>query len=170
MSEAFIGEIRAFSFGYVPMYWAECSGQILLIAQNQVLFALLGTQYGGNGQTTFALPDLRNRGSIGQGQAPGQAEFKTVGQTGGAESVALTTSQMPLHTHGVRAGGTPTTANPSGATWATTANAAYGPPADTAMAPQAVGSSGSGQPHQNMPPHLAVVFAIALDGIFPSRN
>jgi microcystin-dependent protein len=164
MSETFLGEIRSFSFGFVPKYWAECNGQLLPIAQNQALFSLLGTQFGGNGQTTFALPDLRNRASVGQ------SSRRSVGASGGAETHTLTTNELPTHTHTARAGGAATTADPSGATWATTKKASYAASPNTAMAVGATGSSGGSQAHENMPPHLAVVFAISLNGIYPSRG
>lgn len=170
MSEPFIGEIRVFSFGFVPKRWAECNGQILPIVQNQALFALLGSRFGGNGVTTFGLPDLRDRGSVGSGQSTADGSNWSVGDTGGAESVTLTTAQLPQHTHAARAGGTANTADPSGATWATTDDAVYAATPTTQMSTKAIGSAGGGQPHENMPPHLAVVHAIALTGIFPSRS
>ncbi len=164
MSEFFIGEIRAFSFGFVPKYWAECQGQLLPINQNQALFSLLGVFYGGNGVTNFALPDLRNRGSVHQ-----SASYR-LGGAGGSDSHTLTVSEMPAHQHMALSGGTASTADPSGATWGAGEGAAYGTAADAVMAVGASGVTGGNQPHQNMPPYLPVTYAIALTGIYPSRQ
>jgi microcystin-dependent protein len=153
MGEFYIGEIRAFSFGFVPRYWAECNGQLLPIPQNEALFSLLGTRYGGDGTSTL-----------------GQSAQRRVGASGGAETHTLTVNEIPAHTHVPRAGGAATTADPSGAAWATTKKAGYAAVPDAVMAPGAVGASGGSQPHDNMPPHLVVTYAISLTGIYPSRS
>ncbi|MBD8608535.1 phage tail protein [Aeromicrobium sp. CFBP 8757] len=163
MSEFYIGEIRAFSFGFVPKYWAECAGQLLPINQNAALFSLLGTFYGGNGSSNFALPDLRDRGPIHQGGP------YYIGTVGGEETHTLTVAEMPAHRHGAAAGATASTADPTGATWGAGEGAAYGSGPNAVMSPGAVGATGGGQAHQNMPPYLPVTYAIALTGIFPPR-
>lgn len=166
MSEAFIAEIKIFSFNYPPKFWAQCNGQTLAIAQNQALFSLLGTTYGGNGQTTFALPDLRSRVPIHAG-----AGF-ALGQAAGEENHALTVSEMPAHTHTVTASSAAgTSPTPGGKTWAASTAQSYssGSP-DTTMNAASVANAGSSQPHNNMPPYSVLNFCIALQGIFPSRN
>ena len=170
--EPFIGELMIVGANFCPQGWAQAAGQLLPISQNTALFSLLGTQFGGNGQTTFALPDLRGRTAIGAGQGPGLTD-RTIGEQGGAESVALTQAEMPAHTHG--AGATTLPANvtsPAGALPARKSRTVLyrtGSSADTALAPDAVGISGGGQPHDNMPPFTAMTWCIALQGIYPSR-
>lgn len=171
MSEPFLGEMRMFSFNYAPRGWATCSGQFLPINQNQALFALLGTMYGGNGQTTFALPDLRGRAPIHIGGG------FTQGTKFGEENHTLTLNEMPMHTHV----GVATNAGPAaqqGNIPATTKRLSgsnpgegYGPFAGVQpMAPNMIGSSGGSQAHSNMMPYTVVGFCIALVGIFPSQN
>lgn len=171
MSEPFLGEIRIVGFNFAPRGWALCNGQLLAISQNSALFSLLGVTYGGNGQTTFALPDLRGRAPLHYGQGPGLSD-RTPGERSGTETVSLISSQMPLHNHPVTASTESATAkSPAGAVPAFTSAPAYVPaPIDTTMAPQMVGPAGGGQPHENMQPYLVVNFVIALVGIFPSRN
>ncbi|MFC6356146.1 phage tail protein [Luethyella okanaganae] len=164
MSEPFIGEIRMVSFNYAPKRWALCNGQLLPIAQNQALFSLLGTYYGGNGQTTFALPDLRERIPLHVGAGFIQ------GQTGGEAAHVLTIDELPSHAHGAVAATTADAISPSNAYWAGPRKPAYGPNPGTPLAAASLASSGGGQPHNNLPPYLVVNFAIALTGIFPSRN
>lgn len=172
MSEPFIGEIRMFGGNFAPRGWALCDGQILSIAQNTALFSLLGTTYGGNGQTTFALPDLRGRVPVHPGQGPGLTN-RTLGQTGGEEAHTLISTEMPVHNHIVNAksagGSAATPANnvPAGST---ARDNQYAPAADTTMSPSMVGSAGGSQPHNNMQPYQCVNFIIALEGIYPSRN
>jgi microcystin-dependent protein len=171
MAEPFLGEVRMTAFNFPPKGWAQCNGQLMPINQNQALFALLGTMYGGNGQTTFALPDLRGSTPIHVG-----AGF-TQGQRGGEESHTLTPNEMPAHTHLVQAnsggpdgsgGNTPT---PGKTLSATSTGQLYAPPANVQpMSAHAVGSAGGSQPHTNMMPYTVVGFCIALIGIFPSRN
>jgi microcystin-dependent protein len=172
MSDPFIAEIRLFAGNFAPRGWAFCNGQILSIAQNTALFALLGTTYGGNGQTTFALPDLRGRVPISPGQGPGLSSY-FLGQTGGQETVTLNTQQMPSHSHGAAASGEGgTAATPNGGVWAgsTARDSIYAATANTTMSPAAIAATGGGQPHPNMPPYQAINYIIALEGIFPSRN
>jgi microcystin-dependent protein len=177
MSEPFIGEIRMFGGNFAPSGWALCNGQLLSIAQNTALFSILGTSFGGNGQTTFALPDLRSRVPIQQGQGVGLSPYN-VGQQGGSEAVTLLQTQMPSHNHIVNAtsdNGSAATA--SGNLLATasvgrgqTAPQIYGGSAPATMNPTMIAPTGGGQPHDNIQPYLCVTFIIALEGIFPSRG
>lgn len=168
--EQFIGEIRAFGFTFAPRGWATCDGQLLAINQNQALFSLLGTTYGGDGVTTFALPDLRGRVSVHMGQGPGRSPY-VAGQVGGAEAVTLTASQMPAHGHPVAASSAATDKNPSGNVPAYTGSAAsYGATLDLTMNQAMVGTAGGSQPHPNLQPYLTINWCIALMGEYPSRN
>ncbi|RIL06121.1 MAG: phage tail protein [Proteobacteria bacterium] len=171
-SEPFVGELMLTGHNFCPQGWAEAAGQILSIAQNQALFALLGTTFGGNGQTTFALPDLRGRVAMGVGQGPGLSN-RTLGEQGGSETVTLAPSQMPAHTHTAGASTGPgNTSNPTNALPATKARTLLyrsGGSATTAMAPEAIQPAGGGQPHPNMPPYLTMTWCIALQGIFPQH-
>ena len=169
MATPFIGEIRIMGSNFAPKGYANCDGQILSIAQNQALFSLLGTTYGGNGQTTFALPDLR-------GRVPLHFSATTpLGQRAGSESVTLTTAQIPSHDHGVRAsaeaaGSTSPTGNVLAKKPRFGANI-YAPPASLlALSPGSVANTGGGQAHINQQPFLVLTFVIALQGVFPSRN
>ena len=170
MAQPFLSEIRVVSFGILPRGWAYCNGQLLSIAQNQALFALLGTTYGGDGVTTFALPNL-------QGRIPMHTDNSTyyLGESSGQTSHTLLISEMPSHTHAVLATTAPATAsNPEGqafATASTTVGTAYGPGIQqTTMSEQMVGRAGGSQPHMNMMPILSLNFMIAIQGIFPSRS
>ncbi|MEO8334724.1 MAG: tail fiber protein [bacterium] len=166
MSEPFLSEIKLVSFNFPPKGWALCNGQFLPINQNQALFALLGTTYGGNGQTTFALPNLRGQVPIHTGNG------HTLGETAGTPSVTISIQQLPTHLHPLNASGTSTgtSADPTGAFFAPV-NAGYGPPNSlTTVSPQTVSSVGGSQPHNNMMPYLVLNFIIALQGIFPSQN
>ncbi len=166
MAEPFLSEIRIMSFNFPPKGWAFCNGQLLPINQNQALFALLGTTYGGNGQTNFALPNLQGRTPIHVGSG------YTLGQAGGAQANTLTTTTLPQHTHVLSASpSTGTAAGPNGAFLANGGSDVYvGPQNFVAMNAGAVGNVGGGQPHENMQPYLTLSFCIALQGIFPSRN
>ena len=165
MSQPFMGEIKLVSFNFAPKGWALCNGQFLPINQNQALFSLLGTTYGGNGQTTFALPNLRGQVPIHVGSG------HTLGEKGGTTAVTVNIQQLPTHLHTLVA--TDANANqpiPSSALPAS-ANNAYTPPAAlTTMNPTSVTSIGGSQPHNNMMPYLVLDFIIALQGIFPSQN
>ena len=169
--DPFLGEIRAFSFGQVPKGWAACAGQMMSISQNQALFSLLGTYYGGDGVTTFALPDLRGRAPVGSGQGTSGTTLP-IGATLGSETVALTAAQIPSHTHAVLGITAAATTNvPTGAALAQTTDAEYAPPGGASMNAAAVSTGGgSGVGHNNMQPSLAVSWCIATSGIFPSRN
>lgn len=168
MSDPFLAEVRMFGFNFAPRGWAFCDGQLLPIAQNQALFSLLGTTYGGDGRTTFALPDLRGRVPVHPG-----SEVR-LGDRAGAESVTLTEAQMPPHTHGGKLA-TSDQANSEVPTGNVLAQAprrglrAYTAPVNPVALASDV-ATGGGQPHDNMQPALVVAFAIALQGVFPSRN
>jgi microcystin-dependent protein len=172
MSEPFLAEIRMFGGNFAPRGWAFCNGQLLSIAQNTALFSLLGTTFGGNGTTTFALPDLRGRAPMHWGQGPGLST-RTLGEVGGVETVTLISNQMPAHTHAVNAVSDPAnSAIPTAGLWAADqAGDTYNDSnPNTTMNPQALGIAGGSQPHENMSPFLCVSFIIALEGIFPSRG
>jgi microcystin-dependent protein len=170
MATPFLGEIYIVPYNFAPRGFAFCNGQILSIAQNSALFALLGTIYGGNGTTTFALPDLQGRTPIGAGQGAGLTD-RTLGESGGAASVTLGIGEMPAHAHALAT--SPAQADRSNALGnhlAKPPDATYSAAAaDTALGPM-LSPAGGGQPHNNLSPYLAVNFVIALQGIFPSRN
>lgn len=171
MSQPYVGEVRLFAGNFAPSGWAFCQGQLTSIAENEVLFQLIGTTYGGDGQNTFGLPDLRGRVPVHQGQSPGLSA-RAMAELGGAESVTLQPSQLPSHTHDLRVSTAAATGSaPAGAVLAATPTASYGPgPATTAMAAGAIGSTwGNAQPHANMAPTLTVNYIISLYGIFPSQ-
>jgi len=170
--DQFLGSITLVGFNFAPVGWAFCNGQLMAINQNQALFALLGTQFGGDGQTTFALPDLRGRVPVHQGQGAGLSNY-VMGEVLGSESVTLTTQQIPAHTHTVAPGassGEPTTDRPDGAY--PSANGYYSSSATSGVTMPAptVSNVGGNQPHSNIQPVLALNFIIALEGIFPSQN
>ncbi len=172
MAEPFLSEIRIFSFNFAPKGWALCNGQLLPINQNQALFSLLGTTYGGNGQTNFALPNLRGRASIHEGSG------FTLGQAGGQSAHTVTMSEMPTHTHfqnsNMCIGGNninATLGDPTSNYWANNGKAQYATNTlDQVMHPSAVTNVGGSQPHNNMQPYLVLNFCIALQGIFPSQT
>ena len=165
MTEPYIGEIQVFPFGFAPRGWAQCNGQLLPINQYQALFSLLGTMYGGNGQTTFALPDLRGRVPVGVGNGFVQ------GQRAGEEAHTLILSEMPAHVHqAIASSAPPSSPNPSGAAWANTGADAYAASPNAPMAGNAVAPAGGSQPHENRSPYLTLNFCIALVGIYPSRS
>jgi microcystin-dependent protein len=165
MGTPYLGEIRIFSFNFAPKGWVMCNGQTLQINQNQALFSILGTTYGGNGTTTFLLPNLQGRmplhvgGGINLGQSSGEATHTVI------------ISEMPQHTHQVSASSTlANIGDPTGNLWAT-GNAAYNPgPPNTSMQPACISNAGGSQPHDNMSPYLVLNVCIALQGIFPSQN
>lgn len=167
MASPFIGQIHMFSFNFPPRGWALCNGQLLAINQNQALFSILGTTYGGNGTTNFALPNLQGRTPLHFGQGPGVSN-RTLGQTGGAENVTLLATQMPSHIHTASANSAaPNAGSPAGNFWAA---GVYSASSNTTMNPAALSNTGGNQPHPNLSPYLTVSFCIALQGIFPSRN
>jgi microcystin-dependent protein len=171
MSTPFLGEIRMFAGNFAPRGFALCNGQLMSIAQNTALFSLLGTTYGGDGQQTFALPNLQSRVPIGQGQGVGLSN-RNIGESVGSEAVTLLATQIPTHSHAQVASTNAATAasGPTGAPAASTTNFYGSGSADLTMAATAVGIAGGGQPHNNLAPYLAVNFIIAVEGIFPSRN
>ena len=179
MSSPFIGEIQLYGFNFNPRGWAFCNGATLAISQNTALFSLLGTTYGGNGQTTFQLPNFAGRAGVAAGNGPG-LQPRSLGQTFGANTVTLTANQIPGHTHGMqlfaqndvtKRAGTPSANNALSVSSNSAVTAFVASPADTSFAPNMVQASvGGGQPHENQQPYLGVNFCIALQGIFPSRN
>lgn len=167
MSEPFLGEIHPFAFNFAPRGWATCDGQLLSIAQNTALFSLLGTMYGGNGQVTFALPDLRGRTPLHVGSG------FTQGQRAGEESHTLIVSEIPAHNHTLNASGSPAnTSTPSNGSLLAASQADIYAPATalTTLHTNSISNTGGSQPHNNMQPYLVLNFCIAMQGIFPSRN
>lgn len=163
MSTPYLAEIRIFTFNFAPQGWAMCNGQLLPINQNQALFALLGTTYGGNGTNTFALPNLQGKVPMHVGNG------MVLGQTGGEATHVLSTAEIPSHTHTVMASSSsPSQGMPSGNLWAA-GNSAYNTTADTSLSPSAISTVG-GQAHENRSPYLTLNFCIAMSGIFPTRN
>lgn len=172
--DPFIGQVMYVGFNFCPRGWAEADGSLLPISQNQALFSLLGTIYGGDGRTTFALPDLRGRVPIHEGSGPGLPPFAQ-GQRGGAHEVTLNPNQIPSHSHELRAGtergNRPSPANnhlANGRTARVYSNGSAGP--NVSMDSRSIANAGGGQPHENMPPYVTMKACIALQGIFPSRN
>lgn len=166
MGDPYIGEIRAVGYDFAPKGWALCNGQLLAINQNQALFSILGTTYGGDGRTTFALPDLRGRSPVHTGTLP-------LGQRAGEETHTLILAELPSHPHQLSASGQRASLDdPAAATWAALAsgNLYSGAPPNTVMHAGSVTTVGNGGPHENMQPYLVVNFIIALVGIYPSRS
>lgn len=173
MAQPFVGEIKMFGGNFAISGWAFCNGAIMSIAQNEVLYTLIGTTYGGDGVQTFNLPDLRSRIPVGQGQGPGLSNYG-IGQQGGVENVTLTITQMPGHTHPAQCNtGSGTGTTPGGNYWAANANAGaaqFAATPNASMNPNTVSSIGGNQPHPNLMPYLAINYIISLFGIFPSQN
>jgi microcystin-dependent protein len=170
MADPFVAEIRMFPFNFAPRGWAWCNGQILPISQNTALFSLLGTTYGGDGRSTFALPDLQGRSAMQRGQGPGLSP-RDLGASGGSATVTLQASQVPSHSHTLQATSSATTGAPAGAALANVASGARAyraAGATTFMAVDALQAEG-GSPHNNRQPYLTLYFAIALQGVFPPR-
>lgn len=167
MTEIFLGQILPAAFAFAPKGFAQCNGQMLAIAQNQALFSLLGTQYGGDGRVTFGLPDLRGRTPIGFN------DTYPIGAAGGAETVTLTSQNLPTHVHQLSGtAATDTTRNPNGGLLGTATTNLYAPTGgpQVLLAPGSVASTGGTHPHENMQPYSVINYCIALTGIFPSRN
>jgi microcystin-dependent protein len=175
MADQFLGEIRVFGFNFPPTGWAQCNGQLLPITQNTALFTLLGTTYGGNGSTTFGLPDLQGSVAMQHGQGPGLSEY-FLGELGGADSITLDASEIPAHTHAVRGQtGTGNLQEPSSTRSLARSGGAtiYTSNASTNLVPmafQSLGVGGSSLPHDNVSPVLVMNFCIAIQGIFPPRS
>jgi microcystin-dependent protein len=165
MAEPFLSEIRILSFQFAPKGWALCNGQLLPINQNQALFSLLGTTYGGDGRVNFALPDLRARTPIHTGSG------HALGESGGEAAHTLSIPEMPMHTHSLMAQGAAGTQLPAvGALLSQASNVYRTADSLTPLRPDSVANAGGSQAHENMQPYLTLTFAIALQGIFPSRN
>ncbi|TSI05171.1 phage tail protein [Lysinibacillus sp. BW-2-10] len=165
MAEPFIGEIKCFSFGKIPSGWAPCNGQLLPINQYQALYAILGTTYGGDGITTFALPDLRGRVPVHVGNGV------TLGQKAGEEAHTLTVNEMPAHTHPVTASSSAANKRtPAGNVWGSPTTNVYATQSNTVMSMQALTTAGSSNAHPNMQPYNVANYCIALIGIFPTQN
>jgi microcystin-dependent protein len=180
--DVFIGTIQPFAFNFAPRGWMACNGQLLSIAQYSALFSLIGTTYGGNGTTTFGLPDLRSRVTVHQGTGPGLSTY-SMGEMTGVERETLLSTNMPVHTHQLMGSASAaTSATPAANMVLAMANGAdsvsgdgatvntYGTTANTTLSPQAIGMAGGSQPFSILQPLLAVNFCIAVEGIFPSRN
>jgi microcystin-dependent protein len=173
VADPFVAEIRVFPFNFAPSGWAWCDGQLLPLSQNTALFSLLGTTYGGNGKSNFALPDLQGAVPFHPGQGPGLGLYD-LGQTGGTETVTLLESEMPMHVHAlqVSAGDVAETNIPAGNALTRSKNGNIYSSNSTlkAMAPEALAPNGGNQPHNNMMPYLTFYFCIALQGVFPPRS
>lgn len=173
MADPFVAEIRIFPFNFAPKGWAFCDGQLLPISQNTALFSLLGTTYGGDGKSNFQLPNMQASAPMHPGQGPGLS-LRDLGEQGGADTVTLLESELPAHSHSLKAGGAPNTASPKDATWAkgraTRAQALYGAPATSASPAGGRFAGTDTQPHNNMQPYLTLNFCIAMQGIYPPRT
>ena len=173
MADPFVAEIRIFPFNFAPKGWAWCDGQLLPLSQNTALFSLLGTTYGGNGKSNFALPDLQGRAPMHPGQGPGLS-LHDLGETGGSETVTLLESEIPSHSHALRGRNSlAEAAIPTGASIATQAFNLFQTTTNanlTSMSPNALPPAGGDQPHNNMQPYLTFYFNIALQGVFPPRT
>jgi microcystin-dependent protein len=165
MSEPFIGEIKIISWNFPPKGWAFCNGQLLPINQNQALFSILGTTYGGDGRVNFGLPNLQGRMPVHVGNGI------SLGESGGEQAHTLNVSELPAHSHAPVGNSQPANAGaPAGNLWAAGAASSFGATPDSTMRVGMIGNTGGSQPHENMSPYLVLNFVIALVGIFPSRN
>ena len=169
MADPFVAEIRMFGFNFAPTGWAQCNGQLLPLSQNTALFSLLGTFYGGDGKSTFALPNLQGSSPVHQGQGQGLSEY-FLGQQGGSEFVTLLVSEIPLHTHAFSCSEEVVNEAQASNFFFGAGETRYAAPAAvTQMAPQALAPAGGSLPHNNLMPYLVVNFCIALQGVFPAR-
>lgn len=171
MADPFVAEIRIFPFNFAPTGWAFCNGQIMPISQNTALFSLLGTTYGGDGKSTFALPDLQGRAPMHPGQGAGFS-LRDLGEVGGSETVTLQTSEIPAHAHSLSSTNEDGNNTSPGGRYYGRGNALYRNPSGQTlvpMAPQMVAPTGGDAPHNNMQPYLTLSFCIALQGVFPPR-
>src|SRR5437588_180634 len=175
MSNPFVAEIRIFAGNFAPKGWAQCDGQLLPISQNTALFSLLGTTYGGDGKSTFALPNLQGSAPMQAGQGPGLS-LRDLGETGGEQTVTLLQTEMPAHSHSARATSTTNQASPATNVWAS-GQKGFGnvytgssPQTNRQMSSFATSIAGGNLPHNNMPPFLGLTFIIALQGVFPARS
>jgi microcystin-dependent protein len=172
MAQPYVGEIRMVGFNFAPQGWALCNGQLMPITENEILFQVIGTTYGGDGQETFALPDLQSRFPVHMGQGSGLTN-RTLGERAGVESVTLTSQQIPAHTHGFLADAAgSSSASPKGKVHgAASGLACYADPGtdNGTMAASTIGSAGGSQPHDNIPPYLTVNFIISLFGLYPTQ-
>jgi microcystin-dependent protein len=174
MADPFVAEIRIFAFNFAPKGWAFCDGQIMPISQNTALFSLLGTTYGGDGKSTFALPNMQGNAPMHPGQGPGLS-LHDLGETGGSQFVTLLESEMPAHSHAIMSQNAPgNRTNPGGNSFARTSSGnVYIPPAGAPLVPlsnQSLPPAGGSLPHNNMQPYLTLNFCIALQGVFPPRS
>jgi microcystin-dependent protein len=173
MSDQFIAEIRIFPFNFPPVGWAFCNGQLMPISQNTALFSLLGTNYGGDGKTNFALPDFQGNAPMHPGQGPGLSGHD-LGETAGSQAVTLLQSEIPAHAHALRAdlldAADTNVPNPSASFAQSSGGTLYQNASNVQLASQALGVIGNGLPHNNLQPYLTLNFCIALQGVFPARN
>jgi microcystin-dependent protein len=173
MADPFVAEIRIFPFNFAPKGWAFCDGQLLPLSQNTALFSLLGTTYGGDGKSTFALPDLQGRAPMHPGQGPGLS-LHDLGETGGSETVTLLESEMPFHNHSMNGQANDPALvkliNPQASFALSQGGGIYQPTSDVQLAPEAIAPNGGDFPHNNMQPYLTLNFNIALQGVFPPRG
>jgi microcystin-dependent protein len=173
MADPFVAEIRIFPFNFAPKGWAWCDGQFMPISQNTALFSLLGTTYGGDGRSTFALPDLQGSAPMHPGQGPG-LNLHDLGETGGSETVTLLQSEMPAHSHTMRAAVSDPAdvkiVNPNASFGLSQEAQIYQENGDVLLAPEALAPTGGDQPHNNLMPYLTLSFNIALQGVFPPRS
>ncbi len=173
MADPFVAEIRIFPFNFAPKGWAWCDGQLLPLSQNTALFSLLGTTYGGNGKSNFALPDLQGRAPMHPGQGPGLS-LHDLGESGGNETVTLLESEIPLHSHQLRANAIDladtNAVNPNASFALSSGGSLYQDAPNASAAPEALAPAGGDQPHNNMQPYLTFYFCIALQGVFSPRT